>query len=155
MGHASRPARSAGEQHGLNCASIRASGCLVQDSRLSHAFRRAARSAPSAPIVNELRSLAAGAFALVVESETLFLSAWLMGLPFYRGQAVAQAAAQIAGVSKVSHLEHGLAEDVAAQVLSIASNCSHIPPRAAPGSLRRRRAGNRQNKHDSHGRTID
>ena len=45
--------------------------------------------------------------------------------------AAAQAAAQIAGVAKVIHadaagLEHGLAENVAAQVLSIASNYSHI-----------------------------
>jgi len=43
----------------------------------------------------------------------------------------AQAAAQIAGVAKVIHadaagLEHGLAENVAAQVLAIASNYSHI-----------------------------
>ena len=45
--------------------------------------------------------------------------------------AAAQAAAQIAGVAKVVHadapgLEHGLAENVAAQVLAIASNYSHI-----------------------------
>ncbi len=45
--------------------------------------------------------------------------------------AAAQAAAQIAGVAKVIHadapgLEHGLAENVAAQVLTIASNYSHI-----------------------------
>ncbi|MEX1167849.1 MAG: electron transfer flavoprotein subunit alpha/FixB family protein, partial [Hydrogenophaga sp.] len=45
--------------------------------------------------------------------------------------AAAAAAAQIAGVSKVIHadaayLEHGLAENVAAQVLAIASNYSHI-----------------------------
>ncbi|HVR54076.1 MAG TPA: FAD-binding protein [Pseudorhodoferax sp.] len=43
----------------------------------------------------------------------------------------AKAAAQIAGVAKVLHadaagLEHGLAENVAAQVLAIASNYSHI-----------------------------
>ena len=43
----------------------------------------------------------------------------------------AQAAAQIAGVTKVIHadaagLEHGLAENVAAQVLAIAGNYSHI-----------------------------
>ncbi|HYF41568.1 MAG TPA: electron transfer flavoprotein subunit alpha/FixB family protein [Ramlibacter sp.] len=43
----------------------------------------------------------------------------------------AKAAAQIAGVSKVIHAEgehfaHGLAENVAAQVLAIASNYSHI-----------------------------
>jgi len=43
----------------------------------------------------------------------------------------AQAASQIAGVSKVIHadaayLDHGLAENVAAQVLSIAGNYSHI-----------------------------
>ena len=43
----------------------------------------------------------------------------------------AQSAAQIAGVAKVIHadapgLEHGLAENVAAQVLAIASNYSHI-----------------------------
>jgi electron transfer flavoprotein alpha subunit len=46
------------------------------------------------------------------------------------GQA-AKAAAQIAGVSKVihaegAHFEHGLAENMAAQVLAIASNYSHI-----------------------------
>jgi len=45
--------------------------------------------------------------------------------------AAAQAAAQIAGVSKVIHadsdaLAHGLAENVAAQVLAIAANYSHI-----------------------------
>lgn len=45
--------------------------------------------------------------------------------------AAAQVAAQIAGVSKVIHadseaLAHGLAENVAAQVLAIASNYSHI-----------------------------
>jgi electron transfer flavoprotein alpha subunit len=43
----------------------------------------------------------------------------------------AKAAAQIAGVSKVihaegAHFEHGLAENVAAQVLAIAGNYSHI-----------------------------
>ena len=46
-------------------------------------------------------------------------------------QAAAQAAAQIAGVSKVIHadgasLKDGLAENVAAQVLAIAGNYSHI-----------------------------
>ena len=45
--------------------------------------------------------------------------------------AAAKAAAQIAGVSKVIHadaegLAHGLAENVAAQVLAIASNYTHI-----------------------------
>lgn len=45
--------------------------------------------------------------------------------------AAAAAAAQIAGVSKVIHadapgFEHGLAENVAAQVLAIAANYSHI-----------------------------
>lgn len=45
--------------------------------------------------------------------------------------AAAAAAAQIAGVAKVIHadaayLEHGLAENVAARVLAIASNYSHI-----------------------------
>ena len=45
--------------------------------------------------------------------------------------AAAQAAAQIAGVSKVIHVDsealaHGLAENVAAQVLAIAGNYSHI-----------------------------
>ena len=45
--------------------------------------------------------------------------------------AAAQAAAQITGVAKVIHadaagLEHGLAENVAAQVLAIASGYSHI-----------------------------
>jgi electron transfer flavoprotein alpha subunit len=43
----------------------------------------------------------------------------------------AQAAAQVAGVSKVihadaPHLDHGLAENVAAQILTIAGNYSHI-----------------------------
>jgi electron transfer flavoprotein alpha subunit len=43
----------------------------------------------------------------------------------------AQAATQVAGVSKVihadaPHLDHGLAENVAAQILTIASNYSHI-----------------------------
>jgi electron transfer flavoprotein alpha subunit len=43
----------------------------------------------------------------------------------------AQAASQIAGVSKVihadgAHLDHGLAENVAAQVLSMAGNYSHL-----------------------------
>ncbi len=46
-------------------------------------------------------------------------------------QAAAQAAAQITGVSKVihvdgDHFEHGLAENMAAQVLAIAQNYSHI-----------------------------
>lgn len=45
--------------------------------------------------------------------------------------AAAAAAAQVAGVAKVLHadapgLEHGLAENVAAQVLAIAANYSHI-----------------------------
>ncbi|MGZ5182246.1 MAG: electron transfer flavoprotein subunit alpha/FixB family protein, partial [Ramlibacter sp.] len=45
--------------------------------------------------------------------------------------AAAQAAAQIAGVAKVLHADgeqfaHGLAENIAAQVLAIASNYSHI-----------------------------
>src|SRR5688572_26038843 len=45
--------------------------------------------------------------------------------------AAAQAAAQIAGVAKVLHadapgLDHGLAENVAAQVVGIAGNYSHI-----------------------------
>ncbi len=45
--------------------------------------------------------------------------------------AAAQAAAQIAGVAKVLHADsdafaHGLAENVAAQVLALASNYSHI-----------------------------
>jgi electron transfer flavoprotein alpha subunit len=45
--------------------------------------------------------------------------------------AAAQAAAQIAGVAKVLHvdapgLEHGLAENMAAQVLAVAKNYSHI-----------------------------
>jgi electron transfer flavoprotein alpha subunit len=44
---------------------------------------------------------------------------------------VAQAAAQVAGVSKVLHAEgpslgHGLAENIAAQVLAVAKNYSHI-----------------------------
>ena len=46
-------------------------------------------------------------------------------------QAAAQAASQIAGVAKVLHVEgehfaHGLAENMAAQVLAIASSYSHI-----------------------------
>lgn len=46
-------------------------------------------------------------------------------------QAAAQAASQIAGVSKVIHVEgaqfaHGLAENMAAQVLALASSYSHI-----------------------------
>ncbi len=49
----------------------------------------------------------------------------------HQAAAAAQAAAQIAGVAKVLHadgdsLAHGLAENVAAQVLSIAGNYSHI-----------------------------
>ena len=49
----------------------------------------------------------------------------------HNAAAAAQAAAQIAGVSKVLHadsdaLAHGLAENVAAQVLAIAGNYSHI-----------------------------
>ena len=49
----------------------------------------------------------------------------------HNAAAVAQQAAQIAGVSKVLHadgesLAHGLAENVAAQVLAIAGNYSHI-----------------------------
>jgi len=46
-------------------------------------------------------------------------------------QAVAEQASKVAGVSKVIHadgpaLEHGLAENVAAQVLAVASDYSHI-----------------------------
>jgi len=49
----------------------------------------------------------------------------------HNAAAVAQAAAQVRGVAKVLHadgaqLGHGLAENVAAQVLAIASNYSHI-----------------------------
>ncbi|RJP72506.1 MAG: electron transfer flavoprotein subunit alpha/FixB family protein [Comamonadaceae bacterium] len=49
----------------------------------------------------------------------------------HNAAGAAQAAAQIAGVAKVIHadapgFEHGLAENVAAQVLSIAANYSHI-----------------------------
>ena len=49
----------------------------------------------------------------------------------HSAQAAAQAASQIAGVSKVIHVEgeqfaHGLAENMAAQVLAIAANYSHI-----------------------------
>jgi electron transfer flavoprotein alpha subunit len=49
----------------------------------------------------------------------------------HNAAAAAQAAAQIAGVAKVIHadseaLAHGLAENVAAQVLAIAANYSHI-----------------------------
>ena len=54
--------------------------------------------------------------------------------------AVAQAAAQIAGVAKVLHadgaaLKNGLAENLAAQVLAVASNYSHIVfPATASGT---------------------
>jgi electron transfer flavoprotein alpha subunit len=49
----------------------------------------------------------------------------------HNAAAAAQAAAQIAGVAKVLHadgeaLAHGLAENLAAQVLAVASNYSHI-----------------------------
>ena len=49
----------------------------------------------------------------------------------HNAQAVAEAAAQVAGVTKVLHadsesLANGLAENVAAQVLAIAGNYSHI-----------------------------
>ncbi len=49
----------------------------------------------------------------------------------YNAAAAAAAAAQIAGVAKVIHVEgdgfaHGLAENMAAQVLALASNYSHI-----------------------------
>ena len=49
----------------------------------------------------------------------------------HNAAAAAQAASKIAGVSKVIHadgaaLEQGLAENVAAQVLQIAGNYSHI-----------------------------
>ncbi len=49
----------------------------------------------------------------------------------HNAAAVAQAAAQVQGVAKVLHadgaqLDHGLAENVAAQVLAIAANYSHI-----------------------------
>jgi electron transfer flavoprotein alpha subunit len=49
----------------------------------------------------------------------------------FNAAAAAQAASQIAGVSKVihvdsTHFEHGLAENMAAQVLAIASAYSHI-----------------------------
>ena len=49
----------------------------------------------------------------------------------FNATAAAAAAAQIAGVTKVLHAEdaclaHGLAENVAAQVLAVASNYSHI-----------------------------
>ena len=49
----------------------------------------------------------------------------------HNAAAAAQAAAQIAGVSKVLHVEglgfeHGLAENVAAQVLAIASGYTHL-----------------------------
>jgi electron transfer flavoprotein alpha subunit len=57
----------------------------------------------------------------------------------HNASEAAKAASQIAGVAKVLHaespgLEHGLAENVAAQVLAIASNYSHILlPAAASG----------------------
>jgi len=49
----------------------------------------------------------------------------------HSAQAAAQAASQIAGVAKVIHVEgeqfaHGLAENMAAQVLALAANYSHI-----------------------------
>src|SRR5690348_9915995 len=49
----------------------------------------------------------------------------------HNAQAAAKAASQVAGVAKVlhadaEHLGHGLAENVAAQVLAIAANYSHI-----------------------------
>ena len=49
----------------------------------------------------------------------------------HNAQAVAEAAAQVAGVSKVLHAEsealaNGLAENVAAQVLGLAADYSHI-----------------------------
>ena len=49
----------------------------------------------------------------------------------HNAAAAAQAAAQVAGVAKVLHadgpaLEHGLAEDLAAQVLAVAGGYSHI-----------------------------
>jgi electron transfer flavoprotein alpha subunit len=49
----------------------------------------------------------------------------------FNAAAAAQAASQIAGVAKVihadgAHFEHGLAENMAAQVLTIASSYSHI-----------------------------
>ena len=49
----------------------------------------------------------------------------------HNAQAAAQAASQIAGVARVIHVEgehfaHGLAENMAAQILSIAPNYSHI-----------------------------
>ncbi|WP_198087551.1 electron transfer flavoprotein subunit alpha/FixB family protein [Variovorax sp. E3] len=52
-------------------------------------------------------------------------------IPGHNAGGAAQAAAQIADVAKVIHadapgLEHGLAENVAAQVLAIAANYSHI-----------------------------
>ncbi|MEY4027610.1 MAG: Electron transfer flavoprotein subunit alpha, partial [Pseudomonadota bacterium] len=55
----------------------------------------------------------------------------------HNAAAAAQAAAQIAGVSKVIHadeagLAHGLAENVTAHVLSVAANYSHIVFAATP-----------------------
>ena len=49
----------------------------------------------------------------------------------HNAQAAAQAASQIAGVTKVIHVEgeqfaHGLAENMAAQILSLAASYSHI-----------------------------
>ncbi|MEF7613512.1 electron transfer flavoprotein subunit alpha/FixB family protein, partial [Aquincola sp. MAHUQ-54] len=49
----------------------------------------------------------------------------------HNAQGAAQAAARIAGVTKVIHadaegLAHGLAENVAAQVLALAGNYSHL-----------------------------
>src|SRR6478672_11214465 len=49
----------------------------------------------------------------------------------YNAAGAAKAAAQVAGVTKVLHADaeyfaHGLAENVAAQVLAIAGNYSHI-----------------------------
>ena len=60
-------------------------------------------------------------------------------------QAAAQAASQIAGVTKVIHVEgaqfaHGLAENMAAQVIALAANYSHIlfPATASGKNIARR-----------------
>jgi electron transfer flavoprotein alpha subunit len=75
--------------------------------------------------------------------------------------AAAAAAAQIAGVSKVIHadgasLKDGLAENVAAQVLAIAGNYSHIlfprPPRARTWPPRGRQAGRGPDQRHHQGR---
>mgnify|MGYP002683078286 CR=1 FL=1 len=83
------------------------------------------------------RTLPAASRSLIFEVVTRLMFGVMMMVSLYlliaghNAAAAAQAAAQITGVAKVIHadapgLEHGLAENVAAQVLAIASNYSHI-----------------------------